>query len=64
MTEFVHIRTTGGQVIGLTRDLSDRIEARTQGGVLLGWYDKKQDYTRRANGTVVSHGNSLASLFF
>jgi len=57
------IRSSNHKIIGRIRELPDRIEARTAGGVLLGWYDKSTDRTRCSGGELFSIGNVLSMLF-
>lgn len=56
------IRYPNGQIIGRIRELPDRIEARTSGGVLLGWYCKVSDRTRYATGVQFAIGNAVRML--
>jgi hypothetical protein len=56
------IRKPSGKIIGRIRDLPDRIEARTSGGVLLGWYCKVSDRTRYSGGEVFALGNAVKML--
>ena len=56
------IRQPNGRIIGRIRDLPDRIEARTSGGVLLGWYCKVSDRTRYSNSELYSLGNAVQML--
>ena len=53
------IRYPNGKIIGRIRELPDRIEARTSGGVLLGWYCKVSDRTRYASGELAALGNAV-----
>ena len=57
------IRKTNGQVIGRIVDQPSRIEARTSGGVLLGWYEKSTNRSRYANGVPFAFGNVISTLF-
>jgi len=57
------IRSADHKIIGRLRELPDRIEARTSGGILLGWYDKSSDRTRYANGVLFAIGNTITMLF-
>lgn len=57
------LRKPNGTIIGRIRDLGGRIEARSGGGALLGWYDPGSDKTRKASGELVSMGNTLSMLF-
>lgn len=56
------IRRPNGSIIGCIRYLEAQIEARTPGGVLLGWYDRASDQTRRTNGELVALGNAVQTL--
>ena len=56
------IRYPNGKIIGRIRDTPDRIEARTSGGELLGWYCKVSDRTRYSNGEVFALGNAVRML--
>jgi len=56
------IRQPNGKIIGRIRDLPDRIEARTSGGVLLGWYCKVSDRTRFRGGEIYCLGNAVKML--
>lgn len=56
------IRYPNGKIIGRIRDMPDRIEARTAGGILLGWYCKVSDRTRFANGVQYAIGNAVRML--
>ncbi len=57
-----YVRQPNGRVIGLIRDFPERTEARTSGGVLLGWYDKISDSTRHANGQLFAWGDAVSQL--
>ena len=61
MSEVI-IRKPNGAIIGRLRDLGSRIEARTSGGQLLGWYDVAADRTRKANGELFALGNLVRGL--
>jgi hypothetical protein len=56
------IRQPNGRIIGRIRDTGDRIEARTAGGVLIGWYCKNSDWTRYADGRLYCLGNGVQML--
>lgn len=57
------IRRPNGQILGRIWINGDRQEARTAGGVLLGWYEALPNKTRLSNGTMLSLGNTLTLLF-
>lgn len=57
------IRSSQGVLLGRIIDMGNRIEARAASGVLLGWYCKASDNTRKADGYLLCWGNGVHMLF-
>ena len=56
------LRNSSGQLIGLREDTGNQVNIRASSGVLLGWYDKRANVTRRSNGSLVGYGDLTSSL--
>ena len=56
------IRDRNGRIIGLIKDIDNRIEIRNEKGQLKGFYFKSLNKTRNKDGKLIAFGNVLTSL--
>ena len=56
------IRNSSGKIIGLSEQSGDRLIVRSPSSKLLGWYDRRENRTRKANSQIVGTGDQTSSL--
>ena len=56
------IRDKNGRLIGLVKNINNRIEIRNEKGQLKGFYLKDLNQTRNKEGTLIAIGNVLTTL--
>jgi hypothetical protein len=56
------IRDRNGRLIGLIKDIDNRIEIRNEKGQLKGFYFKSLNQTRNKDGKLIAFGNVLTTL--
>lgn len=56
------LRDNKGRLIGYTHEVNGKIELRTRGWELKGWYDTKTNETRDRGNRRIGHGNLLLTL--
>ena len=56
------IRDKNGKLIGLIKNINNRIEIRNEKGQLKGFYIKDINQTRNKDGKLVAIGNTLTTL--
>ena len=60
-----NIKNRAGQLVGWTREESDKQYAYDRKGRLLGWYNKRTDHTHDARGRLLTtSGNVNSGLIF
>ena len=60
-----NIKNRSGQLVGWTREESDKQYAYDRKGRLLGWYNKRTDHTHDARGRLLTaSGNVTSGLIF
>jgi len=61
----INIKNRSGQLVGWTREESDKQYAYDRKGRLLGWYKKRTDHTHDARGRLLTtSGNVTSGLIF
>jgi len=56
------LRDNKGKIIALVNDCGGQVYIYRADGKMLGWYDKKRDYTYTNQGAMVGKGNQLQIL--